>query len=412
MKLLSMYSGVGGMDYAAHMAGIETVAFCELDEWNRKVLARHWPGKPIFESDEQVTGNALREIGIERIDIIAGGAPCQPFSVAGKGLGVADSRHRWPQMARVIAELRPAFAVVENVAGFANVAEQLVRPELARLGYRTVRFDIPAAGVEAPHKRERIFIVAYDDRDDVRTQSIALQECAGETIARQDRETAVADDDNAERAAAYNDDGCNASGNEPCRRDSNAAVGDDDERGRRIKRLARRASDECAKPQCADCERRRSSVADDDHTGLGERRRAESVSAQHAPVKRGRSREQQRAEAVEHDAGAGREGSAECGLQHGVAPTRRCTGESEPGLGGVLSGITDWMDAFRWPAPRLVYIDNDLKEWPLQSPQYEWEPPRTTSERHERRKRLKALGNICVPLQAIPIFAAIGALRA
>ena len=152
MNLLSLYSGVGGMDYGAHMAGIETVAMCEADPWNRSILNRHWPGVHVYESDEQITAESLRELGIDRIDIVAGGPPCQPFSVAGKQEGTADPRHRWPQMARIIGELRPAFAVIENVAGFSDVAEQLVRADLESLGYRTVRFDLPAASVGAPHK--------------------------------------------------------------------------------------------------------------------------------------------------------------------------------------------------------------------------------------------------------------------
>lgn len=288
LRIGSMYSGVGGMDYGAHVAGIETVFFCEADAWNRSILNRHWPGVPVFESDEQVTVESLRELGIGSIDILAGGPPCQPFSVAGKREGTADPRHRWPEMARIVAELRPAFVLVENVAGYDDVAEQLVRADLEGIGYRSVRFDIPAASTEAPHARARIFIVAYDD---------------GGTAT-------VADD-------AFIDRG-----------------------------------------------------------GLSVR--------EAAPIPVARRRGKRR------------------GQRNDCAP-------AQSRLGGVLGRIADRMDAVRWPAPRLVWIDDDGKEWPLESPQYEWEPPRVTTERHERRKRLKALGNICVPWQVAPIFAAIGA---
>lgn len=128
-RLLSMYSGIGGIDLAAHHAGIETVAFCEMDAFCQSILRRHWPGVPIIERDTDVTAETLRQLGIGGgyVDIVAGGPPCQPFSVAGRRDGTADERHRWPEMARVVDEVRPAFVLVENVAGFSEVAEQLVR---------------------------------------------------------------------------------------------------------------------------------------------------------------------------------------------------------------------------------------------------------------------------------------------
>src|SRR5207248_5374871 len=122
----------------------------------------------IFESDEDVSAESLLSSGVGEIDIIAGGPPCQPFSVAGKQAGVADPRHRWPQMARIVAELHPAWVVVENVGGFLDVAKPLVLPDLERLGYDAWAIQIPAAAVGAPHGRARIFIVAYsaDERSE------------------------------------------------------------------------------------------------------------------------------------------------------------------------------------------------------------------------------------------------------
>lgn len=161
MRMLSLYSGIGGLDLGAHYAGIETVAFCEADAYCRSVLSRHWPEVPCYESDEFISAASLRDRGVDpnSIDIVAGGPPCQPFSVAGKQRGTNDPRHRWPAMAGIVAELRPPFVVVENVVGFADVAERLVRPDLESLGYTTVRFDIPAAAVGASLVSERIFIV-------------------------------------------------------------------------------------------------------------------------------------------------------------------------------------------------------------------------------------------------------------
>lgn len=225
MNALSLYSGIGGMDLGAHLAGIETVGFCEQDSFCRTILERHWPGVPIWESDEDVTAESVRFVFGGRIDLIFGGPPCQPFSVAGKQGGVADPRHRWPQMARIVAELRPSWVVVENVAGFGDVAERIVRPDLASCGYDTVRLDVPAAGVGAPHKRERIFVVAYAGHDGLRVRG----------------ESHDGDGRDAQRDVA---DGCDPSG----------AVVNADERGRGIERLASGQADGGAIAERADHE--------------------------------------------------------------------------------------------------------------------------------------------------------------
>jgi DNA (cytosine-5)-methyltransferase 1 len=161
MKMLSLFSGIGGIDLAAQWAGIETVAFCERDKFCQIVLAKHWPGVPIFDDIKTLTKEVLENAGIGRIDIVAGGFPCQPFSLAGKRGGKQDSRHLWPEMRRIIHEIRPAWVIGENVPGLVSMGLEQVLVDLENEGYEAQTFNIPACAVNAPHKRARIFIVAY-----------------------------------------------------------------------------------------------------------------------------------------------------------------------------------------------------------------------------------------------------------
>ncbi|WP_343206925.1 DNA (cytosine-5-)-methyltransferase [Brevibacillus brevis] len=163
--MLSLFAGIGGIDLAAHWAGIETVAFCEIEPFCQNVLQKHWPSVPIFDDVRSINKQQLIEkgvIGDERsIDIICGGYPCQPFSTAGERLGEKDDRHLWPEMFRLIKELRPTWILGENVDGHVTLGLDTVLADLEREGYSTRAFIIPACGVNAPHRRYRIFVVAY-----------------------------------------------------------------------------------------------------------------------------------------------------------------------------------------------------------------------------------------------------------
>ncbi len=161
MIAISTYSGeCDGLGYAAEMAGVEVAAYCEADPKRRAQLAKKHPGKPIFESDTELTKDAIESLGI-RADILFGGPPCQPFSVAGAGRGTDDPRHRWPQMRRFIQEYRPRWVIVENVGGFVNLALDLVWSDLEAEGYETGTVVLPALAVGAPHRRDRCFVLAY-----------------------------------------------------------------------------------------------------------------------------------------------------------------------------------------------------------------------------------------------------------
>ena len=165
MKMLDLFSGIGGMSLAAKWAGIETIAFCEIDPFCQKVLKKHWPDVPIYEDVRKLNRRALEEKGVigrnGTIDIISGGYPCQPFSVAGKRRGSEDDRHLWPEMFRLVRELRPSWIVGENVAGHVSLGLDEVLSDLENIGYTARAFVIPACAVGAPHRRDRVFIVAY-----------------------------------------------------------------------------------------------------------------------------------------------------------------------------------------------------------------------------------------------------------
>ena len=111
MKHLDLFSGIGGFALAARWSGFETVAFCEIDQYCQKVLGKHWPQVPIYSDIKKLTRQGLESDGISQPDIITGGFPCQPFSVAGKQRGQDDNHHLWPEMLRIISELHPDLVV-------------------------------------------------------------------------------------------------------------------------------------------------------------------------------------------------------------------------------------------------------------------------------------------------------------
>ena len=171
---LSLFSGIGGLDIAAEWAGIQTVGQCEWAEYPAKVLEKHWPDVPRWKDIRTLTGESFYErTGRRTVDIISGGFPCQPFSVAGKQRGKEDDRYLWPEMVRVIKELRPAWVVGENVAGIVKMELPDILSELEACGYRTRTFLIPACAVGARHRRCRVAIVGYSEHNGLSSAEIA-----------------------------------------------------------------------------------------------------------------------------------------------------------------------------------------------------------------------------------------------
>ena len=159
---LSLFSGIGGLDLAAEWAGFRTVGQCEWADYPRAVLEKHWPGLPRWRDIRTLTKESFYEqTGLHTVDVISGGFPCQPFSVAGKRGGKEDDRYLWPEMLRVIRELQPTWVIGENVPGIVNLALDTVLSDLEAEGYEIQCFLVPACGVDAPHKRQRVAIVAH-----------------------------------------------------------------------------------------------------------------------------------------------------------------------------------------------------------------------------------------------------------
>lgn len=168
MQIIDLFSGIGGFSLAGHWAGWQTVQFCEIDTFCGRVLEKNFPGIPIHQDIKTLTRDNILENGIWRPSeptIVVGGFPCQPYSHAGKRKGNDDDRALWPQMLRVIREVGPAWVVGENVAGLitmdgGRVFDGIVT-DLEDAGYTVEAFVIPACAVGAPHRRDRVWIVAH-----------------------------------------------------------------------------------------------------------------------------------------------------------------------------------------------------------------------------------------------------------
>ena len=160
LKVLDLFSGIGGFSLGLEATGgFETVAFCEYADFPSRVLKKHWPDVPCFPDIRQLKGSDING----PVDVICGGYPCQPFSQAGLQRGEEDPRHLWPEMARLIQELRPTWVIGENVTGHIKLGLDQVLSDLEDQGYSARAFAIPAVSVNAPHKRERIWTVAHSN---------------------------------------------------------------------------------------------------------------------------------------------------------------------------------------------------------------------------------------------------------
>ena len=207
MKVLDLFSGIGGFSLGLEAAGFETAAFCEYDQEAQKVLRKNWPNVPIFSDVRTLTKQELQDNGIQNIGLICGGYPCQPFSLAGERRGAEDDRHLWPEMFRLVKELRPTWVIGENVAGHINMGLDEVLADLETEGYTARTFVIPACAVDAHHRRDRVWTVAHANRDSESDGSKHEQRMVENTssgsgrdsqsiVGRQDNETERSQDTN------------------------------------------------------------------------------------------------------------------------------------------------------------------------------------------------------------------------
>jgi len=189
MKVLDLFSGIGGFSLGLEWAGFETAAFCEFDQEAQKVLRKNWPEVPIFSDVRTLTKQELQDNGIYDIRLICGGYPCQPFSLAGERRGAEDDRHLWPEMFRLVQELRPDWVIGENVAGHINMGLDEVLADLEAEGYTARPFVIPACAVDAHHRRDRVWIVAHANSDSESNGSKHEQRMVENTSSRPRRDS-------------------------------------------------------------------------------------------------------------------------------------------------------------------------------------------------------------------------------
>lgn len=161
MNVLDLFSGIGGFSLGLERAGMKTVAFCEQDKRCWPILNRHWPEVPVFDDVSTLTNEVLHSAGIGSIDVVCGGFPCQDISAAWDGPGLAGKRSGlWFEYARIIGELKPRYAIIENVSNLRKRGLDVVLHDLACMGFDADWAIIPAASVGAPHQRDRLWIIA------------------------------------------------------------------------------------------------------------------------------------------------------------------------------------------------------------------------------------------------------------
>ena len=158
LKHLDLCSGIGGFALGFEWAGLSRpILFCDIEPWCRDILRKHWPDVPIEKDVKELAHDPTR---IPDHDILTAGYPCQPFSLAGKREGKTDDRHLWPSIRQIVALKRPTWVVLENVHGHISLGLDQVLADLEAEGYASRSFIVPACGVDAPHRRDRIWIIA------------------------------------------------------------------------------------------------------------------------------------------------------------------------------------------------------------------------------------------------------------
>ena len=190
LRVLDLFSGIGGFSLGLERTGgFETVAFCEIEPYCQAVLRKHWPDVPIFDDVRELTADAIGPV-----DIICGGFPCQDLSAAGHQVGITGNRSGlWSELCRLVGEIRPRYAIVENVpnllAGERGRWFGRVLGDLAEIGFNAEWHCIPASAVGAPHRRDRVWIIASDARHRRRSYQGRVESEQGESRASEGRDS-------------------------------------------------------------------------------------------------------------------------------------------------------------------------------------------------------------------------------
>ena len=348
---LSLFSGIGGIDLAAEWAGFTTVGQVEWADYPTKVLEKHWPDVPRWRDIRSVTAEDFyNRTGLRTVDLISGGFPCQPFSVAGKQKGKRDDRYLWPEMLRVIREIKPTWVLGENVPGILRIAGKTVCEDLEREGYAVTVLNFEAAAVGAPHRRERVFFVAHSTS--LQCDTRAKKQRILRTVQKNRREYDYSYRPSETRGEIVADTESRKSGEQESRN-----------RRKGIGRGSEKVID----------------VADTDNQGL-----------------QGRNSEVMRECASEWFVGKGSTYVADtsCELREWDRRTWNGRSESPNGsrraiesdVGGMANGISYWLDGYWRVEPNIPRVAKGVKN---------------------RVDRLKCLGNAVVPQQVYPILQGI-----
>ncbi len=348
LRLLSLCTGIGGIDYIwSNILGQEIAGQVEIDPHCQAVLQKQWSHVPKRADIREVKGD---EFG--PVDLVAGGIPCQPFSLSGRRRGTQDNRHLWPAAFAIVQRCRPTWVLIENVFGFVSLALDLVQTDLEGEGYTTQAYVLPACAVDAPHLRKRVFILAYTSSGGCGTWRTQCQGQQGPLLT--DRGS----------ASYMAHSGCDRCGERKGQQERKSACNgtayssDDGPQGDMAHPDSQRWK-ECNPSTGGNLSRLVTWGVDTD---------VAHPDSQRGPLS------------------ASRRDSTKQVLE--------CTpqGQSQPGMGRGVNGLSDWLDSHRWPSG------------PNQ-PQEEWEPPRTVPHKIPyRAARLKALGNAIVPQQIFPFL--------
>lgn len=424
MKAISLFSGLGGIDLAGEWAGIQTVAFCEREPFPRRVLAHHWPGIPIYDDVCTLTKEVLEEDGIisgtRAIDLVSAGFPCQPFSHAGQRGGTDDERYLWPEVVRILQDVKPTWFIGENVAGILSMAEpdgaaqvesRILQPgpeedfyeavftqqeimlfgnickDLENIGYQVQPFVVPAAAVGAKHLRERVFIVGHSER--FRRN--------GESRRRAEQESS---------------DGCTQFSDGIMGHTAGAGLSERGQSGRT------ESQQEAAGRLEPEPERPGETMADSQSFGWNHGNDSKDQRTADREINAFADTGASPNENVAHtECGGlerpGRAGNPSNQTQNGHGQTsghqHDSAGTTQSGMGGSIDEFSAWLDGCGVnPLDAFAeYIAAYPQPAPLGMDQYNWEPPRAATGVKERTGRLKALGNAVDPLQIYPVLAAV-----